>query len=89
MSTRKTPIYEIWAEEIERYCRSNGLAYAKLKEMGRSYNNESCFFQYIDRSHKETVLMDCSKPAPVVLIMQIKNGKPTFEQTEYTRQYLK
>ena len=90
MSTRKRPIFEIWADEIKRYCLDNGLDYAKLQRMGRSFNNESCFFQYIDHTTpSEHVIMDCSKPAPVALIMEIKDGEPVFEQTAYTQQYLK
>ena len=88
MSARKPPIYEIWAAAIEQYCLDNSLDYQKLEKMGRSYNNESCYFQYVRSTRKENIVMDCSKPAPVVLIMRVENGEPVFERTEYTRKYL-
>ncbi len=81
-------IFDRWRGEIEAYCVANGLDFQKALTMCQAFGKDSLILQYHTPS-KANIVMDCSKPAPVVLSMWIENGKPVFNQTEYTQQYLK
>lgn len=81
-------IFDTWRSEIEAYCVANGLDFQKALGMCQAFGKDNLILQYHTPS-KANVVMDCSKPAPVVLSMKIENGAPVFEQTEYTQQYLK
>ena len=76
-----------YADAIADYCAKNGLSFAKAKQMGRSSGKNDLYLQHLDPEKGRHGLLD-ETPAPVVLIMKVKNGKPLFEQTEYTRKYL-
>lgn len=76
-----------YADAIADYCATNGLSFAKAKQMGRSSGKYDLCLQHLDPEKGRRGLLD-ETPAPVVLIMRIKNGKPLFEQTEHTRKYL-
>ena len=80
-------MFDRWSDEIKTYCIENGLNFQKATEMYQAFGKDDLILQYHVPS-KENVVMDCTNPAPVVLIMRIEDGKPTFEQTEYTQKYL-
>ena len=79
--------FEDWANEIENYCRMNGLSFEKAKQLCRSANADSMFLQYHDPAKGNEGLRD-ETPMPLVLYIRKENGKLIFEQTEYTRKYL-
>ena len=80
-------LFDTYKREIEQYCNDNGLDFSKMKGMGRCWGKDHLFIQYVDPSEGKMGLLD-ETPAPVVLIMKIVNGKPEFEQTQYTQVYL-
>ena len=81
-------MFDKWSSEIKAYCEANGLDFKKTLKMCQAFGKDNLILQYHTPSN-DNIVMDCSKPAPVVLSMQIENGKPVFKQTEYTQKYLK
>lgn len=79
--------FKDYADIIENYCKENDLSFEKAKKMCRSTGLSDICFQYHDPNKGASGLRD-ETPAPVVLIMRIQDGKPVFEQTKHTRQYL-
>lgn len=81
-------LFDIYEQEIRQYCKDNGLDFSKAEEMGHCWGKTRLVIQYVDPAKGEKGLWD-ETPAPVVLIMEIIDGKPHFEQTQYTQLYLK
>lgn len=77
-------LFDTYKREIEQYCNDNGLDFSKTNGMGLCWGKDHLFIQYVDPSKRIMGLLD-ETPAPVVLIMRIADGKPEFEQTQYTQ----
>lgn len=80
-------LFDVHEHEIEDYCLKNGLNFMRLKSMPKCWGKNDVWVQY----HSEKSGLNGLKeeiPAPVVLKICKKNGKLSFEQTEYTRKYL-
>lgn len=80
-------LFDRWKTEIQTYCRDNGLDFDKVSKMCQAWGRDDLIFQYHDPQKGINGLRD-ETPASVVLIMKIQEGKPVFEQTKYTKQYL-
>ncbi len=80
-------LFDKYEKEIEKYCDNNGLDFSKTKGMGYCFGKNHLIIQYVDYEKGKRGLLD-ETPAPVVLEMEIVEGKPQFKQTQYTKQYL-
>ncbi len=80
-------LFDKYEQEIEKYCDNNGLDFSKTKGMGCCFGKTHLIIQYVDYEKGKRGLLD-ETPAPVVLEMEIVEGKPQFKQTQYTKQYL-
>lgn len=81
-------LFEDWKQEIIEYCEQNGLSFDKVREMAQAWGKDELLLQYHDPQKGNKGLLD-ETPAPIVLIMQIKDGTPVFIQTEYTKKHLR
>ena len=81
-------LFDVYEQEIKQYCNDNGLDFSKAEEMGHCWGKTRLVIQYVDEEAGEKGLLD-ETPAPVVLIMNVIDGQPQFEQTQYTQLYLK
>lgn len=85
-------IFDEWESEIKSYCSQNKLNFEKAKSMSQSFGKDILVLQYYD-ANSESVkkglgLLD-ETPMPIVLLVRKENGDLVFEQTEYTKKYLK
>jgi hypothetical protein len=80
-------LFNKYEQEIKEYCDDNGLDFSKAKKMGHCWGKNDLIIQYVDYEKGKRGLLD-ETPAPVVLEMEIVDGKPQFKQTQYTKQYL-
>lgn len=72
----------------EKYCRENGISYAKLKEQRfECLDNFGCFLQSSE-IEPQGLKNDMATMPKITLIFKIENGKVSFEQTEYTEKYI-
>jgi len=76
--------------EIERYCRANGLSVEKVFSASRAWCEEWEILQYIDPAlnNGEGLRKDCAVPAPIMLEINLEDGKLRFKQTEHTYRLL-
>lgn len=85
---RIEPIFRTRRKEIIAYCNENGLDYEKLRKCGIFGGVSSAFsFQYVEDIDPSKPYDD-SVPAPIVLQVQIVDGKLLFTQTEHTMKYI-
>lgn len=84
-----TVSFESLSNSIQSYCKKNGLDYEKAKKMSRCCGQDFLALQFYDKSKKNNGLglLD-ETPLPLVLMIRKTQNGLTFEQTEYTRQYL-
>lgn len=80
-------LFDIYKEEIERYCKDNGLNYSKAQKMSECWGENDVWLQYVDDKKGLSGLLD-ETPAPIVLKIVIDDSKIKFEQTPYTKIYL-
>ena len=80
-------LFDIYKEEIERYCKDNGLNYSKAQKMSECWGKNDVWLQYVDDKKGLSGLLD-ETPAPIVLKIVIDDSKIKFEQTPYTKIYL-
>lgn len=80
-------MFNEYEREIEQYCISNGLSFEKAKNLPQCWGKNDIWLQYHDPQKGKRGLRD-ETPAPIVLKIFINNGQLSFEQTEYTKQYL-
>lgn len=80
-------LFDTWKDEIRHYCEEHGLSFDKAQHMCRAWNQDILYLQYHDPDKGKEGLRDETR-MPVALVMRIENGKPVFEQTEYTHIYL-
>ena len=72
----------------EKYCRENGISYAKLKEQRfECLDNFGCFLQSSE-IEPQGLKNDMATMPKITLIFKIENGKVSFEQTEYIEKYI-
>ena len=79
--------FEDWADEIEKYCRMNGLNFEKAKRLYKNFGLNNIGLLYHDPAKGNEGLRD-ETPMPLVLYIRKENGKLIFEQTEYTHKYI-
>lgn len=84
---RRENIYEIWKFAIKWYCEQNDLDFDKLQKCVRSVGKDIVIFQHHDSEKGKQGLLD-ETPASAVLIVRWKWEGLSFEQTEFTQQYL-
>lgn len=81
-------MFEDWSEEIKAFCGNNGFSFEKAKKLSKCWGKNDLVLQYHDPEKGSMGLLD-ETPAPVVLwIRKEPDGTLSFEQTEYTKQYL-
>jgi hypothetical protein len=80
-------IIEKRRDEIDRYCKENGLDADKVLSASGTETDEWVFLQYFDAEEGALGLLD-ETPADITLKIFLENGKLRFEQTEHTRKYL-
>ena len=81
------PLFKTRRDEIKAYCDNNGLDYSKLRKCGICGGASSPFmFQHIEHVPRDKIFID--SPAPVVLIVDLHEGKLRIRETEHTREYL-
>lgn len=82
-------LFEEWKDDIKSYCDENNLDFEKAKKLSKSWNKTSIVLYYYKKENiGNGPFIDTPCPA-VLLIQREKDGKFTFEQTEYTDIYLK
>ena len=80
-------LFDEWENEIKKFCDENMLDFNKAKSMSQSWGKEHLALAYFDKSKGSKGLLD-DTPMPMVLLIQKTPDGLTFEQTEYTKQYL-
>jgi len=80
-------IIEKRREEINLYCKENGLATDKVLSASGTETDDWVFLQHIDQEDGALGLLD-ETPADITLKIYLENGKLRFEQTEHTHKYL-
>lgn len=80
-------LFSKYEKQIEDYCNNNGLDFEIAKKMPQCWGKNDIWLQYHDPEKGKNGLKD-ETPAPIVLKILIDNGNVSFEQTEFTKQYL-
>lgn len=85
-------LFNVWSDDIQQYCKSNGLSFEKAKKMVKCWGKSDLILQYYDPDFepekKGMGLLD-ETPMPVVLgVYEQPDGSLKFEQTEHTKKYL-
>lgn len=80
-------LFSKYENEIRQYCINNDLSFEKACRLPQCFGKNDIWLQYHDPEKGKKGLKD-ETPAPIVLKINVSNGKVNFEQTEYTRKYL-
>ena len=81
-------LFDDWTPQIKGYCDENGLDFEKAKQLSQSWGRDILVLQYHDPKKGKRGLLDETPMPLVLLIRRDKNGKLTFEKTQYTERYL-
>ncbi len=76
-----------YINEIRSYCTDNDLDYSKLMSAIKGCGSDIITFQMANKEKNMRGLLD-ETPLPTVLILRKSSQGISFEQTEYTKQYL-
>lgn len=80
-------LFSKYEKEIQNYCEKNGLSFEKASKLPQCWRKNDIWLQYHDHEKGKNGLQD-ETPAPIVLKISIRDNVVSFEQTEYTKEYL-
>ena len=83
----KKCLFDEWADDIKKYCESNGLDFEIAKRLPKCWGKNVLYLQYCDPLREKKGLLD-EMPAPIVLSIKCIDGELIFSQTEYTKKHL-
>ncbi|MBQ8121681.1 MAG: hypothetical protein IJ172_13015 [Ruminococcus sp.] len=81
-------LFNKYENEIKAYCKKNSIDFEKIKSLPQCWGKNDIWVQYHDPDKGKNGLND-ETPAPIVLKINIINGKVVCEKTEFTDIYLK